>query len=87
MYTSGFIQHLTTYYKFAGWAIWSIAPFVVRPGASSFCTKKLCFHIEILCNITYCNSVRMCYNIGTVKERGNANETRKRKRNSLKDYR
>lgn len=62
-------------------------PFRRPPGAPAFCTKKLYFHIEILCNITSCNSVRMCYNITTVKERGNANETRKRKRNSLKDYR
>ena len=85
MYTSGFIQHLTTYYKFAEWAIRSIALFVVRPGASAFCTKKLYFCIEILCNITYCNSVRMCYNIDTVKERNDVNETRKRKRNSHQD--
>ena len=87
MYTSGFIQHLTIYYKFAKWAIWSIALFVVRPDAPAFCTKKSRFCIEILCNITYCNSMRMCYNIDTVKERGNVNETRKRKRNSYKNCR
>ena len=61
-------------------------PFLLSARAPAFCTKKLYFCIEILCNITYCNSVRMCYNIDTVKERGNANETRKRKRNSHKDY-